>query len=249
MTSQIVNSQDVTPEDRAPIWSRRRFFIAGGASLVGAATLSACGGPSVVNTSGTVATTEVAPTAPPTTADASSVDASRSMLRTLTSVERSLAEFYTSFGAAAYVDADAKPWGALFAQHHTANATALEAFTRTAGGDPYTGTNEYLDEQLVKPGLASANAQKSSDNLIELAAQLEATGAATGTLAISTVVGGDIRQGVMAAAATNSRQAYLWRLFTQPGDLAGALPTAQLSLRDALPAAGAVDQADDDSGD
>jgi hypothetical protein len=221
--------------------TRRRFLFAGGASALGAATLAACSGSSVVNTSGTVATTEVPATAPPTTADEATLEAGRSLLRTATSLEHSLTAFYAKFEAAPYLNPDATSWGNQFAGHHQANASALEALTTHAGGKPYTGSNEYVDEQLVEPALKLADSTESSDGLIRLAAQLEATAAATCTLAVSTLVGAEQRQGIMAVGATNARQAYVWRLFGDPGALADSLPGAQLSLRDALPSSASVD--------
>lgn len=233
-----------TQPDR--IHSRRRFLLAGGASALGAATLAACSGSSVVNTSGTVATTLTPPTAPPTTADEATLAAARSLLRTATSLEHSLTAFYAKFNAAAYLNSDAQPWGTQFAGHHRANASALEALTTHAQGKPYTNTNDYVDEQLVAPALKLADSTKSSTRLINLAAQLEATGAATCTLAVSTLVDADQRRGIMAVGATDARQAYLWRLFGGAGDLAAALPDALLSLRDALPGTASVDPAPSD---
>lgn len=230
-------------KEPSPIYSRRRFFIAGGASVLGAATLAACAKSSVVNTSGPVPSTSVTPTAPPTTAAASSIDAGRSLLRTLTSVETSLVSFYDSFLGAAYLDDDAKSWGTLFREHHTANAKALQTVTTTAGGKAYTGPNKYLDDELVTNGVAQANALKSSSQLVELAVQLEETATSTAALAVASLVGGDARQGAMAVGATNSRHAYLWRLFATPASLSDSLPDALLSVRDALPASASVDPA------
>lgn len=228
-----------------PDTSRRRFLFAGGASALGAAALAACGGSSVVNTSGTVPTTQTAPTAPPTTVSTAESEAERSILRTATSLEHSLVAFYGTFGQAAYLDDDARAWGARFADHHRANADRLAGLTRDAGGEAFSGPNEYLDETLIAPSVASADAAQSADSLIELAARLEATGAATDTLAVSVIVTPAIRAGIMAVGATNSRQAYLWRLMADPTDPAAALPDALLSLRDALPGAASVDLADD----
>ncbi|MBS1847614.1 MAG: ferritin-like domain-containing protein [Actinobacteria bacterium] len=225
------------------ILSRRRFFIAGGATALGAATLAACGRSSVVNSSGSVASTSVPPTAPPTTAPKEAVAAGRSILRTMTSVETSLAAFYTSLAAATYLAADAQPWVTAFGAHHTANASALADLTVRAGGKAFAGPNKYLDQQLIAPARKAADAQSSSDNLIELAAQLEATGAATGTIGISTLTEPELRQGVTAVTATDSRHAYLWRLMVTPGKVVDALPDALLSLRDALPAKASVDPA------
>ena len=221
--------------------SRRHFLLAGGAGVLGAATLAACGGPSVVDTSGSAPATSVAATAPPTTPTADAVATARSALRTATSIEQSLADFYDMFTAAAYVDEGAKKWATLFGSHHKANVTALAALTTQSGGKAYRGSNKYVDEQLVAPDLKLANAAKSSDDLITLAAQLETTAASTGTLGVGSVTTGEQRQGLLAAAGTASRQAYLWRLVGKPGDLADALPDAQLSLRDALPASASVD--------
>lgn len=231
----------MTTPDPIRLPSRRRFLLAGGASALGATVITACGGSSVVNTSGTVPTTLVAATAPPTTANKAALEAARSLLRTATSLEHSLAAFYDTFGAAAYLDEGAKSWGAQFADHHRANASALEALTRRAGGDPYTKPNDYVDTQLIAPAMKLADSTKSSDKLVALAAQLESTGAATDTLAVATLTDGDQRQGIMAVGATNSRHAYLWRLFADQGGLADSLPDAMLPLRDALPGAASVD--------
>ncbi len=233
-----------------PDKSRRQFLFAGGVVAVGAAALSACGGSSVVNFSGTIPSTDAPGTAPPTTVDPAALEAERSVLRTATSLEHSLAAFYGTMVAATYLDGDARTWAGRFADHHRANATALEQLTRDAGGEAFTGTNDYLDTELIGPGTESADAAASSDQLIALAAELEATGAATDTIAVSSLVTPELRAGIMAVGATNSRQAYLWRLLGDRENPAAALPDALLSLRDALPATASVDAvADDAEGD
>ena len=229
-----------------PMSTRRRFLVAGGASALGAVTLGACAGSNVVNTSGTVPTTLVAATAPPTTADKATLEAARSALRTAASLERSLAAFYTRFGAAAYLDETARTWGTQFAGHHEANATALDAVVDEAGGEPYTQPNEYADTELIEPAMQLADATESSDRLIELAAQLESTGAATCALAVGSLADAGQRQGIMAVGATNARQASLWRLLVGGSGPADALGDALYSLRDALPAAASVDQVQTD---
>lgn len=232
-----------TPEPSRPLHSRRSFFIAGGASVLGAAALAACTPSKTVNTSGTVPTTLVAATAPPTTATSTAIDVGRSLARTATSVELSLAAFYDQFTAAAYVPSDMKTWGTLFGSHHSANATALQAATSAAGGKPYTKPNSYLDSNLVVPGLKLTDVTNSPDGIYRLAYQLETTAAATGTLAIATVPQLALRSSIMAVAATDSRQAYLWQIVRQPGQLATSLPAALYPLRNALPAAASVDPA------
>lgn len=234
----------MTDHSPTPARSRRQFLVAGGASVLGAATLAACGGSTVVDTSGSIASTSVAPTAPPTTASKADIEAGRSIIRTATSLEHSLAAFYATFTAAAYLDAEAKTWGAIIQGNHEANASALEDLTRVAGGKAFTGPNAFVDKELIAPSLKLANSLKSSDKLIELATQLEQTATATDTLAVSSIALGNLRQGIMAVGATNSRQAYLWRLFAKPGSFTDALPDALISLRDALPAAASVDAAD-----
>lgn len=227
-----------------PDQSRRTFLLAGGASVLGAATLAACSGSSVVNTSGTIPATDVPATVPVTTPDPAMLEAERSLLRTATSLEHSLAAFYTKFVGAAYLDDAARTWGGRFENHHRANATRLETLTRDAGGEAWTEPNAYVDAKLIESALAQADAEQSADKLIDLAAQLEATGAATDTLAVPSIVTPELRAGIMEVGATNSRQAYLWRLVRNVEDPAAALPDALLSLQDALPAAASVDAED-----
>ncbi|HET8930181.1 MAG TPA: ferritin-like domain-containing protein [Acidimicrobiales bacterium] len=233
----------MTTPDSTRLHSRRRFLVAGGASALGAAALTACAGSSVVNTSGTVPSTLVAATAPPVTADKATLEAARSLLRTATSLEHSLVAFYEKFNAAGYLDEEAKTWGRQFADHHRTNASALETLTTEADGKPYTESNEYVDTELVEPAMKLADSGASSEKLVQLAGQLESTGAATCTLAVSSLIDGAQRQGIMAVGATNSRQAYVWRLLGNQGELAGSLPDALFPLRDALPGAASVDQA------
>ncbi len=222
--------------------SRRRFLVAGGASVLGAAGLAACSGSSVVNTSGTVASTEVPATAPTTKPDADTVKAGQSILRTATSLEHSLVAFYTDFAAAAYVtDADAQQWGQTCRAHHVANATALSQLTRTAGGKAYTKSNSYVDAHLVEPQMKLAKAAKSAPKLIALAASLEEAAASTDTLAVRTLARANLRQGLMEVGAANARHATLWQLFAAQGDFAGVLGDALYSLRNALGAEAAVD--------
>lgn len=232
-----------------PDQSRRRFLFAGGVAAAGAAALTACSGSSVVNVSGTVPGTDTPATAPPTTADPGTLEAERSMLRTATSLEHSLVAFYGTFTAADYLDEDARSWGERMRDHHRANARALEKLTSDADGEPFTDSNDYVDTHLIEPALDRAQEARSAERLIELAAQLEATGAATDTLAVSSIVTPELRAGIMAVGATNSRQAYLWRLMADRDDPAAAMPDALLSLRDALPADASVDDIDDEDDD
>lgn len=228
-----------------PDKSRRQFLFAGGVVAVGAAALTACSGSSVVNFSGTIPSTDVPATAPSTTVAPAALEAEHSVLRTATSLEHSLTAFYGSFLAATYIDGDARSWAERFERHHRENAKKLEKLTRDAGGEPYTEANEYLDTKLIEPGRKLADDAASPEKLIELAADLEATGAATDTLAVSSLVTPELRAGIMAVGATNARQAYLWRLLTDRENPVAALPDALLSLRDALPAEASVDASAD----
>ncbi len=218
--------------------SRRRFLVAGGASIVGAATVAACSSSPTVTTSGTVASTAVTPTAPLVRPTAKELAAGRALLRTATSVERSLAAFYERFVAASYLDAAAKQWGGQFGTAHAESATRLAALTKSAGGAPYLKTNAYLDTQLIKPGMALADGSSSSSRLIALASTLEQAAASTETLAVSSLPRQPDRSGIMEVGAANSRRSVFWTLMDNPGDFAGAIPAALYSLENALGAQG-----------
>jgi hypothetical protein len=218
--------------------SRRQFLVLGGASVAGAAALAACSSAPVTQSSGTIASTVTPATAPTTTANAEAVAAGRARIETAASLEVSIANFYAKFLSASYMtDADARTWATMFQTQHESNASALRDLSVSAGGTSSPKPNSYVDEQLIAPAMKVADADKSADALVKLATQLEEAAASTATLAINSLAGADLRQGLMAVGTTNARHAAVWRLRTSKGDLGAAVPDALQSQRDALPVA------------
>lgn len=216
--------------------SRRQFLVFGGASVVGAAALAACSSAPVTQSSGTIASTVTPATAPPTTATADALKTGRTRIEAAASLELSIAAFYAKFLQATYMnDGDARTWATTFRAHHVSNAAVLQKLSASAGGTSSPKSNSYVDKQLVTPAMKVADANKSIDDLIKLATHLEEAAASTATLAVDSLAGADLRQGIMSVGTTNARHVAVWRLASSKGDLGAAVPDVMQSQRDALP--------------
>lgn len=123
--------------------SRRRLFVLGGSSAALAALLAACGN-------------DVAP-APgqlgqrPVATDLPALEPDESMyLRTLASVEHSIAAVYAELGAVGLTGADAAAL-ARFTDDHLAAAARFNELAVAAGGAPIECGNAWYDERFLGP--------------------------------------------------------------------------------------------------
>ncbi len=212
--------------------TRRQFLVIGGTAVAGAAVLSACGPDSPVNSSGTVASTDVPPTAPPVVASAKDKAADVESLRTATSLELSIVAAYTKLLASPKLTgAEARSWITTLQGHHRQYVTDLGKLITASDGKPYTKANKFVDDNLVAPLLKTAS---SESDLLALAATLEQAAAATLVLETGSLSVQDNRYGVMTIAGAESRNVSLLKLLASPGEFAAATADATVPVRNAL---------------
>ena len=126
--------------------SRRRFFIAGGATISFGALLAACGGST---------TTEIARigNAPEKTELVDAPVTDIALLRTATSLEHNAIFVYEAVAAAGLLSGDAATLAARFLSDHKAHADATASLTEKLGGKAYNEPNPRLQSVYIEPAL------------------------------------------------------------------------------------------------
>jgi rubrerythrin len=126
--------------------SRRRFFIAGGATISFGALLAACGGST---------TTEIARigNAPEKTELVDAPVTDIALLRTATSLEHNAIFVYEAVAAAGLLSGDAATLAARFLSDHKAHAEATASLTEKLGGKAYNEPNPRLQSIYIEPAL------------------------------------------------------------------------------------------------
>jgi len=126
--------------------SRRRFFIAGGATISFGALIAACGG----STNTGIARLGEAPTKTELV-DAPVTDIA--LLRTATSLEHNAIFVYEAVAAAGLLSGDAAKLAARFLSDHKAHAEATASLTEKLGGTAYKEPNPRLQSIYIEPAL------------------------------------------------------------------------------------------------
>ncbi len=129
--------------DSAAAVGRRRFIAVGGAGVAGAALLAACGGdaPEVARIGN----------APTTTEQPADVVNDVVLLRTLSSVERSLIAVYDELVGNDLLASTIADLADRFRPDHEAAASVFEDLTSAAGGTPWTDENPRLRDVTLPP--------------------------------------------------------------------------------------------------
>ena len=135
--------------------SRRRFFIAGGATISFGALLAACGGST---------TTEIARigNAPEKTELVDAPVTDIALLRTATSLEHNAIFVYEAVAAAGLLSGDAATLAARFLSDHKAHAEATASLTEKLGGKAYNEPNPRLQSIYIEPALRLIAGDKAS---------------------------------------------------------------------------------------
>ena len=126
--------------------SRRRFFVAGGATVSFAALVAACGG----SESTGIARLGDAPT-PNKLVEAEVTDIT--LLRTATSLEHNAIFVYEAVASAGLLTGDAAEIAKRFLDDHRAHAEATASLTTDLGGKAYTQPNPRLQSVYIEPAL------------------------------------------------------------------------------------------------
>ena len=140
---------------------RRRFLAIGGASVATAALLAACG-----DDGGGDAGVARVGVAPSTTALPEAVVNDVVLLRTASSLERSVMAVYDHVLAdAALLDPEYRDLVTRFREDHAAHAEQFEGLTTDAGGEPWTCSNTRFDEVVVTPVMRAISGAEATDTL------------------------------------------------------------------------------------
>lgn len=126
--------------------SRRRFFIAGGATISFGALLAACGGST---------TTDIARigNAPEKTKLVDAPVTDIALLRTATSLEHNAIFVYEAVVAAGLLSGDAAILAARFLSDHQVHAEATASLTEKLGGKAFNEPNPRLQSIYIEPAL------------------------------------------------------------------------------------------------
>jgi rubrerythrin len=135
--------------------SRRRFFIAGGATISFGALLAACGGST---------TTEIARigNAPEKTELVDAPVTDIALLRTATSLEHNAIFVYEAVAAAGLLSGDAATLAARFLSDHKSHAEATASLTEKLGGKAFSEPNPRLQSIYIEPALRLIAGDKAS---------------------------------------------------------------------------------------
>lgn len=188
--------------------SRRGFLKIGGATVLGAAVLAACGSeatPDVVESG--------APGESTTTADPAATEFDTDLLRTATSLEILAVDTYqTAIDSGLIGTADILDAFVLFRDQHDDHRGALQQATEDyAGtGTAYESTNRFLQDTVVGPALEALTDEES---VLDLALRLETLAAESYVWAAGELSTTTLRQAIMGIGGVEARHQAVLRSF------------------------------------
>jgi hypothetical protein len=187
---------DVSTAEKAQalgVPGRRQFFKVGGATILGAAVLAACGSDAST------------PAETGNKGDTGGGNLDITLLRTASSVEVLAVNVYDKAAQSSLITTAAVgAAAALFRDHHQAHAEALQAATTNNGGEAYTKQNQAVFDTVVKPALDSA---KTEADVLALALALENAAASTYVFAAGKLSTAEFRQTIMSIGGVEARHA------------------------------------------
>ncbi len=197
---------------------RRQFLRIGGATILGAAVLAACGSEAENKAAetGTTTTTTTGSGSPSTTVAAAGTT-DKEMDATLTRTAVSLENLAVTIYGVALGDSDAAELPAevsfdravtdaakRFREHHQAHADALNAVLVDAGEDRYTRANKYVFDNVVAKALPNLTDQTA---VVRFARDIENVAAGTYAFAASALSTADHRRQMMSIGGVEARHA------------------------------------------
>jgi hypothetical protein len=198
---------DLTTDEKAavlgvPSPSRRQLFKVGGAAVLGAAVLAACGSDDDGKGAG-----------PTTTAGGHGSGMDLPLARTAASLEQLAVDTYETAGKSGLVTTAAIASAAtLFHDHHTAHRDALNSAIGSLGGQAVTEPNAAVYDAIVKPALDQA---RSEADVVALALQLELAAAQTYAFAGGALSTPDLRSTIMTIGGIEARHAAILQMSAQ----------------------------------
>jgi hypothetical protein len=191
-----------------PSPGRRQLFKVGGATILGAAVLAACGSDNESDTAGGSETT-----AGDGSGDTGGENMDLPLARTAASLEKLAVDTYQvgidSGLVTTMAIADAAK---LFQQHHQAHLDALNGAIKDAGGDEVTEQNAAVFKALVEPAVTAAKAEA---DIVKLAFDLESAAAQTYAFAGGALSVPALRSTIMTIGGIEARHAAVLQVAAQ----------------------------------
>jgi Ferritin-like domain len=179
-----------------PAPGRRTFFKLGGATIIGAAVLAACGDTDDDSGSGGATSS---------TMGEGEENMDLALARTAASLEKLAVDTYQTgidsglVTTMAIVDA-----ATLFQSHHQEHLDALNGAITNAGGEEVTEANEAVFKALIEPAVAEASAEA---DIAQIAFDLESAAAQTYLFAGGTLTVPELRSTIMTIGGIEARHA------------------------------------------
>ena len=196
-----------------PAPGRRQLFKLGGATLIGAAVLAACGDDDSDSSSGGGGTDGDAE---------GDAQGDLALARTAASLEKLAVDTYETAAASGLVTTAAIGSTAmLFQEHHQSHLEALNGAISSAGGDEVTEANQAVYDALVKPAVDAA---KSEADIVKLAFDLESAAAQTYVFAGGALSVPALRSTIMTIGGIEARHAAILQVVAQGQAPAAVFP-------------------------
>jgi hypothetical protein len=207
---------------------RRQFLKIGGATVLGAAVLAACGSDSNDKSAATTTTTAAS------SSSSAGTVSDLTLAKTAASLEAlAISAYQTAAGSGLVKDQAVLSAATLFMGHHTAHRDALNGVIQAAGAQPITAPNAALDKAILQPALAAA---KTQDDVVKLAFTLEDAAAQTYVFATGALSKSDLRSTLMTIAGVEARHRALLGFLVQKQSLDDLFPASFFKADSPLPA-------------
>lgn len=189
-----------------PAPGRRQFFKIGGATIMGAAVLAACGSDDEGGTTDTTA-------APGTHGEEPGGEMDLPLARTAASLEKLAVDTYQAGIESGLVTTAAIGEAAtLFQSHHQAHLDALNGAIKDLGGEEVTEANEAVFKALIEPAVTAAKAEA---DIVKIALELENAAAQTYAYAGGTLSVPALRSTIMTIGGIEARHAAVLQVAAQ----------------------------------
>ena len=196
-----------------PSPGRRSLFKLGGATIIGAAVLAACGDTDDDSGSGQSGSSS-------TTAGDGGGEMDLALARTAASLEKLAVDTYqTGIDSGLVTTMAIADAATLFQSHHQDHLDALNAVIGDAGAEEVTEPNAAVFEALIEPAVAAAKAEK---DIVQIAFDLEAAAAQTYVFAGGELSTPTLRSTIMTIGGIEARHAAILQvagLGAAPGDV------------------------------
>jgi hypothetical protein len=198
-----------------PSPGRRQLFKIGGATIMGAAVLAACGSDDDSGSAGTTTTMAGGDA----TGDGSM---DLALARTAASLEKLAVDTYqVGIDSGLVTTAAIGQAAMLFQEHHQAHLDALNGAISGAGGDEVTEQNQAVFDALVAPAVAAAKAEA---DIVKLALDLELAAAQTYAFAGGALSAPALRSTIMTIGGIEARHAAVLQVAAQAASPLAVFP-------------------------